>query len=58
MHEICRTVLDRFSDQKLKTKLFREAKVVAAACFNIQQRDLSNKMDKIMFTYGSPEGRF
>ena len=26
MHEVCRSVLDRYSDQKLKTKLFREIK--------------------------------
>ena len=56
-HEMCRSVLDRFTDGKLKKEIHMAIRQVAIENFKIKERKLVLDADAVLFTYGSPEGR-
>lgn len=58
MHEVCRTVLDRYGHaMHTKQKIFLELKKVASNAFKVREKAIINDIDKILYTYGSPDGR-
>ena len=57
IHEVCRTVLDRFGDANRLEHLFDRVKSVAAGAFKIREKYLRQGVDEILFSYGCPEGK-
>ena len=58
IHEVCRVVLDRFSEQSRRNELFKDIKFVASEAFKIKEKLFTNKVDNVMFCYGTPEGKY
>ena len=50
MHEVCRSILDRFPDEKFKEHLFAKVKKLAQAAFKV--KDFGVKLNELMFCYG------
>lgn len=57
MHEVCRNIVDRFTDPKMKKDILKTVKGVAADSFKVRANRLMSKPDTILYSFGNPEGR-
>ena len=55
VNEVCRTVLDRFSNTREQKDLFEKVKVIASNCFRVRERILPANCDEPHFCYGLPD---
>lgn len=55
VNEICRTVLDRFTDPQEHERLYEEAKKIACDVFRVRTRMFIGNKDAVQFFYGQPE---
>lgn len=53
IHEVCRTVLDRFSDASTKNNIFKKVKTIASGTFKVREKNFNLKPDDVFYTYGS-----
>ena len=54
MHEICRTVFDRYTDPAEKIEFYEKAKSIASRIFDVPQNTFKHNMeiDEPCFSYG------
>lgn len=57
IHEVVRVVLDRFSDENEKERLFTEVQRLAFEVFKLRPQENPIKLDHVYFTYGLPDGQ-
>ena len=55
MNEVCRTVLDRFSNTLEKSDLYAKTKIIASNCFRVREKVFPTRCDEPHFCYGLPD---